>query len=68
MTGEEVKQAFFDDVPVKYKGVEYSCITGIIYRKDTKRNLIVSAELLDKCGHSVVIAQIKDIDAVNDTV
>ena len=67
MTNEEAKQALFDKVPVKYKGVEYSRITGIIYRYDTKGKLIVSAELLDKCGHSVVIAQTKDIEAVNES-
>ena len=67
MTNEEAKQALFEKKPVKYKGVEYSYITGIIYRYDTKGKLIVSAELMDKCGHSVVIAQIKDIDAVNES-
>lgn len=68
MTNEEAKQALFEKKPVKYKGIEYSYISGILYRYDTKGKLIVSAELFDKCGHSVVIANVKDIDAVNDTV
>lgn len=67
MTNEEAKQALFDKVPVRYRGVEYSYISGIIYRYDTKGKLVVSAELFDKCGHSVVIALTKDIDVVNES-
>ena len=67
MTNDEAKQALFDKVPVKYKGVEYSFISAIIYRYNTKDKLIVSAELFDKCGNSVVIAPTKDIDIVNES-
>ena len=62
MTGEEAKKALFGKMPVRYKGVEYTRITAITYRYNSKMELIVSAELLDKCGHSVVIAPIKDIE------
>lgn len=62
MTNEEAKKALFEKRPVNYNGVEYSYISGIIYRYDNKGKLMVSAELFDKCGHSVVIAPIKDIE------
>lgn len=62
MTNEEAKQALFEKFPVKYKGIEYSCVTAIIYRHDGKGKLIISAELLDKCNNSVVIVPTKDIE------
>ena len=64
MTGEEAKKALFGKMPVRYRGVDYIRMTGIIYRYNSKMELIVSAELLDKCGHSVVIAPIKEIEII----
>lgn len=66
MTNEEAKQAFFDGVPVKANGVNYTCISAIIYRLDRDKNLIVSAELQDKNRNSVTIARVKDIEGVNE--
>lgn len=64
MTNEEVKQAFFSGVPVQVKEIEYKRISAIIYRLDREKKLIVSAELQDKCGHSVTIARVQDINFV----
>lgn len=62
MTNDEAKEAFRNRTPVYYNGVQYLKITAIIYRYDQYDNhLLVSAELLDRCGNSVVIARLKDI-------
>lgn len=61
MTNDEAKEAFRNRTPVYYNGVQYLKITAIIYRYDHFDNLLVSAELLDRCGNSVVIARLKDI-------
>ena len=66
MTNTEAKQALFDRTPVVYKNTEYSCISAIIYRYGKNGDLLVSAELLDKNKHSVIIAQIKDVITVHD--
>lgn len=61
MTNYELKKAFYDEAPVVFKGIEgyskdieYKYISAIIYRKRNKK-LVISAELVDKCGHSVSI-------------
>lgn len=61
MTNEEAKTAFFNRVPVVCNGTEYLYISAIIYRYDKNKNLIISAELLDKNKHSVTIANLKDV-------
>lgn len=62
MTNDEAKEAFRNKTPVYYNGVQYSRISAIIYRYDQYGNhILVSAELLDRNGNSVVIARLKDI-------
>ena len=61
MTNEEAKTALFNRSPVMYNGVEYLYISAITYRCDANNNLSISAELRDKCKHSVTIAKIKDV-------
>lgn len=62
MTNDEAKEAFRNKTPVYFNGVQYSRISAIIYRYDQYDNhMLVSAELLDRNGHSVVIARISDI-------
>lgn len=61
MTNDEAKEAFRNRTPVYYNGIRYLNISAIIYRYDPYGNLLVSAELLDRCGNSVVIARLKDI-------
>lgn len=61
MTNDEAKEAFRNKTPVYWNGVLYTKISAIIYRYDPYGNLLVSAELLDRNGNSVVIARLKDI-------
>lgn len=69
MTSDEIKQAMLDGSPVKYKGIEYKCITAYIYRRITDRHsgkatFILQCELLDRCGHSVVIVDAKKVEYI----
>lgn len=66
MTGPEAKTHLFNRKPVVHNGITYNRITAIIYRCDDNNNLIVSAELLDKNKHSVIIARLKDVKATDD--
>ena len=61
MTSEEAKKYLYSRSEVICNGIEYKCISAIIYRIDARNNIVVSAELLDKGEHSVTIAQIKDV-------
>ena len=61
MTNSEAKEALKNRTPVIYNNIEYLYISAIIYRYDKNLNLVISAELTDKCKHSVTIAQLKDV-------
>ncbi len=61
MTNEEGKNALFNRIPVIFNNIEYLYITKIIYSVDENKNLLISAELLDKNKRSVIIAQLKDV-------
>ena len=61
MTNLEAKNAMLNHLPVECKGITYSRISAIIYRPDDLGGVSVSLELLDKSGHSVTIAQPKDV-------
>ena len=59
MNHDELKQALFDRCPVILSNPltgdsEYKYVSGIIHRVKNHR-LKISAELADRCGHSVVI-------------
>lgn len=64
MTNEVLKEHFIKQKRVAYNGRQYNGVNAIIYRHDGKGNLIVSAELLDACKNSVIIAKAKDIEGV----
>ena len=66
MTNSEAKEALKNRTPVIYNNVEYLYISAIIYRYDHNLNLIIFAELTDKCKHSVTIAQLKDVITTYD--
>ena len=66
MTNSEAKEALKNRTPVIYNNIEYLYISAIIYRYDKNLNLVISAELADKCEHSVTIAQIKDVITTYD--
>ena len=62
MTNEEAKRALMDRGAVISCGIEYACINAIIYRRSKLGNIFIQAELLDKCGTSVTITNIKDVE------
>ncbi len=66
MTNSEAKEALINRTPVMFNNTEYLYISAIIYRYDDNRNLIISAELTDKCKRSVTIAQLKDVITTYD--
>lgn len=60
---KEVKPAMAKRLPVEYQGVEYKCITACILRIDHKlKDWIYSLELMDKSGHSITVANIKNVN------
>lgn len=61
MTNEEAKQALINQLPVIHNGIEYVKLTAIIYRRNMYGDIIISGEMLDKCGTCVVIAEVKNI-------
>lgn len=64
MTAEEAKKCLYSKQAVICNDVRYDEISAIIYRLDNNKNIMVSAELLDKSKRSVVIARIKDVQIV----
>ena len=66
MTNSEAKEALINRTPVKFNNIEYLYISAIIYRYDENRNLVITAELADKCKRSVTIAQLKDVMTTHD--
>lgn len=63
MTNEEAKDALYKRIPVTYNGIEYLCLSAIIYRFDQNAGLSILAELRDKSKNSVTIANVKDVTA-----
>lgn len=63
MTSEEIKDALLKKYPVHADGIEYKCVTAVIYREKDGR-IAVSAELLDKCKNSVTIVALDKIEKV----
>jgi len=63
MTNEELKEAFKKRIPVNHRGVEYKYISAVIYRIRS-RKIVVLAELMDRCGHSVVIVDADGVTAL----
>ena len=61
MTAEEIKDALMKKYPVIANGIEYKCVSAVIYREQNRR-IEVSAELLDKSGTSVTIVSLKNIE------
>jgi len=68
VTHEEAKKAWFAKVPVVSGGIKYTKINALIYKLSDKNEIIVSAELLDKCGNSVTITKIDNVEVANDNI
>lgn len=57
----EVKQIIPNlNKPVYYNGTEYT-LTGSTVKKDKQGKIFYQAEILDKCGHSVIIARLEEV-------
>ena len=63
MNNAELKQALFSKEPVVHMGTEYKCVSAIIYRV-CKGELYITAELEDRCGHSVTIVHAEKVEKV----
>lgn len=61
MTSEEIKDALLKKYPVCANGIEYKCVTAVIYRERNGK-IVVSAELLDKNRRSVTIVSLDRIE------
>ncbi len=66
MTYEELKAALLSRQPVESGGIVYSYVSAIIYRRNDSGGITVTAELYDKCGHSVSSAIPSRINAIED--
>ena len=64
MTHEELKAAFFSGHRVEHNGIVYDHISALIYRKGDGGTLAATAELMDKTGRSVTIAEPRRIKEV----
>lgn len=60
MDSKSLREALLDGDPVIYNGVEYQCISAIIYRRVRhgmmRGKVVLQAELLSKSGNSVTYA------------
>lgn len=55
MNNEDLRAALLSGEPVVCKGIVYSCVSAIIYRKNKKGGVYMQVELADKNGNSVTI-------------
>lgn len=63
MTGEEAKGCLYSQCRVVCGNIVYEKISAIVYRLDyATKNIIVSAELLDKNHNTLVFANLNDIN------
>lgn len=67
MTSAEIKNAMQNSTPIKFNGIEYQSITAYIYRRVTDihtgmNKFIFQCELIDRCGHSVTIADAEKVE------
>ena len=57
MTRDELKAAFDEQCPVIHGGITYQRISALISRREPgKRRAFLQAELMDRTGRSVTIA------------
>lgn len=66
MTNEELKEALINRRPVIASTpltgeIEYAYVSAIIYRRNKRGGVDISAEIMDKCLHSVSIVDPKNI-------
>ncbi len=68
MTRTEAKEAMRQRAAIRFNGINYSFISAIIYRSYMNGNKLsedrMECELYDKCGHSVTIAMVENIERI----
>jgi hypothetical protein len=65
MTNDEVKKAWLARIPVCCDGINYFCVSALIYRLTENGEMILSVELMDKNGHSITIARPEKVEVTN---
>lgn len=63
MTNAELKAALLSGEPVMRMGMRYSCVSAIIYRA-YRGEIHITAELRDRCDHSVTIVHAKEVQRI----
>jgi hypothetical protein len=72
VTNEQLKHALLTGHPVVFtdsdgRETEYECVSAIVYRaKDGQ--VVVSAEIVDKCGRSLLYCDPKRLKVVSEIV
>jgi len=66
MTNSELKAALLSGEPVMRLGIRYSCVSAIIYRA-YRGEIHITAELRDRCDHSVTIVHAKEVQRIEPT-
>lgn len=66
MSNEELKEALINQRPIIARipltgEIEYAYVSAIIYRRNERGGVEVSAEIMDKCLHSVTTIDPKHI-------
>lgn len=72
MDRDEYMAAFRLGAPVVFRGIRYRCISAVVCRRMINKSQSMDApriymelELLDNCGHSVTLANPREVDVVD---
>lgn len=66
MVHEEGVQALIAQSPVVHRGIPYQRISALVYRRLPKSDgAAIQCELLCRCGHSFTLAQLAQVDWLN---
>ena len=72
MQKDEYMEAFRLGAPVTHQGIRYRCISAVVCRRMINQSkpmdaprIYIELELLDNCGHSVTLANPRDVDVVD---
>lgn len=72
MQKDEYMAAFRLGAPVTFRGIRYRCISAVVCRRMINKSQSMDApriymelELLDNCGHSVTLANPREVDVVD---
>lgn len=61
MTNEELKAALLNGEAVECRGVTYSYVSAIIYRKNDDGEMFIQVELMDRSKNSVVLTRSEEV-------